>query len=299
MPRAPLQVLVIPYRRRADGGLEFAVFRRADGSMWQFLAGGGEDDETTDAAAAREAFEEAAVPLESPLLRLDSTASVPRDAFPGGAHWPADVFVVPEHAFAVDVADHPVRLSAEHASVEWLAFDVARQRLTWQSNQVALWELRERLRRADGIDLPPPPGDLRFDAVTLAFATILPGDPARGFAPAYHFRIHVDGRDVGRINFRVGDSAHVEFTAGHIGFEIAGPSRGHGYAYQACRALGPFVRTMYPSVIVTCDPANAPSRRTIARLGAAFLDEVPVPTHEPAYARGSRSKLRYRWAPDA
>lgn len=148
--------------------------------------------------------------------------------------------------------------------------------------------------------LPTPPSDLRFDAVTLAFARVVPGDPARGFAPSYHFRILIrDGVDVGHLNFRVGDSDHVTLTAGHIGFEIAEPHRSHGYAYQACRAIGPFVRTIYASVLITCDPSNVASRRTIERLGSAFIDEMPVPPHDPHYARGSRSKLRYRWTPEA
>jgi hypothetical protein len=39
------------------------------------------------------------------------------------------------------------------------------------------------------------------------------------------------------------------------------------------------------------------SRRTIERLGAEFIDEVPVPEHDPHYARGSRIKRRYLWKP--
>ena len=41
MPRAPFQVLVLPYRRGDDGAYEFALFRRADASLWQGIAGGG------------------------------------------------------------------------------------------------------------------------------------------------------------------------------------------------------------------------------------------------------------------
>ena len=81
-------------------------------------------------------------------MRLDSLATVPRSAFPGGGHWPSDLYVVPEHCFAVDVSGHDLVLSAEHDSIEWLGYEEVRQRLTWQSNQNALSELRERLRRA-------------------------------------------------------------------------------------------------------------------------------------------------------
>jgi dATP pyrophosphohydrolase len=147
MPRAPLQVLVIPFRRCGDGRHEFAVLRRADGPMWQFVAGGGEDDEAPAEAARREAREEAGIPDGVPWLPLDSIATVPRSAFPGGTHWPDDVYVVPEHCFAVDVSGHDLRLSNEHDAIEWLDYEQARRRLTWQSNRNALWELRERLRR--------------------------------------------------------------------------------------------------------------------------------------------------------
>lgn len=148
MARAPFQVLVIPYRLHCSGEHEFAVFQRADRSMWQFIAGGGEDLEMPMDAARREAFEEAGISHELPWLRLDSLATVPRCVFPGGAHWPKELYVVPEHCFAVAVDGQELTLSAEHHRVEWMQYDQARSRLTWDSNRNALWELRERLRQA-------------------------------------------------------------------------------------------------------------------------------------------------------
>ncbi len=146
--------------------------------------------------------------------------------------------------------------------------------------------------------LPCPPLELSFGAVSLAFVEVVPGDETKGFAPSYHFHIVLEnGREAGHINFRVGDSQHVRFCAGHIGFEVIEPCRGHGYAFQACRGIEPFVRTIYSAVIVTCDPTNAASQRTIERLGCTFIDEVVVPPDDPHYLRGSRSKLRYGWTP--
>jgi tagatose 1,6-diphosphate aldolase len=146
--------------------------------------------------------------------------------------------------------------------------------------------------------LPTSPETLSFDQVQLGFVRVVPGDPSRDFVPAYHFRIlTADGSDVGHINFRVGDTEHVRVCAGHVGFEILAAFRGHGYAFQACRALAPFIRSVYESVTITCDPDNTASRRTIERLGAEFVDEVIVPAHDPHYQRGSRSKRRYKWTP--
>lgn len=148
----------------------------------------------------------------------------------------------------------------------------------------------------DASSLPPPPETLGFGEVRLRFLKVMPGDPSRGFVPYYHFRILAEGgTDVGHINFRVGDTEHVRTFAGHIGFEVLERHRGRRYALQACRAVAPFVRSIYGDVLITCDPDNLPSRKTIERLGASFLDEVAVPPNERGYQRGSRIKRRYRW----
>jgi tagatose 1,6-diphosphate aldolase len=147
-------------------------------------------------------------------------------------------------------------------------------------------------------ELPAPPADLAlaYGRVSLRFSKILPGDAAKGWAPGYHFRIlNPDGTDVGRINFRVGDSEHVRLIAGHIGYEINEGYRGRGYALQACRAIAPFVRKFYASVIITSDPENIASVKTIEKLGAEFIDEVPIPPDDAHYLRGSRTKRRYSW----
>lgn len=145
--------------------------------------------------------------------------------------------------------------------------------------------------------LPIPPAVLSFGEVTLRFVRVLPGEPARGFVPYFHFLVAAGGADVGHINFRIGNTEHVLVCAGHIGFEIAESFRGRGYALQACRAIAPFVRSVCNAVTITCDPDNLASRRTIERLGAEFVDEVAVPASDPHYQRGSRSKRRYRWTP--
>ena len=145
--------------------------------------------------------------------------------------------------------------------------------------------------------LPVPPETLSCGQVTIRFDRIVPGKPSRGFVPYYHFRILItDGPEVGHINFRVGDTEHVRVCAGHIGFEILESFRGHGYALQACRAIAPFVHSIYDAITITCDPENFASMRIIERLGASFIEEVAVPPHDPHYHRGSRSKRRYTWA---
>ena len=152
MPRAPLQVLVLPFRRHADAGIEYAVFRRADrvDDCWQGLAGGAETGETAEQAARREMREEAGIAADTPLIRLDAIASVPADHFEAHKLWGPGVYVVTERAFGVCVPqDCVITLSREHAAYRWLPYAEAAKLLTWDSNKTALWELNERLRRDD------------------------------------------------------------------------------------------------------------------------------------------------------
>ena len=136
---------MIPVRVRSEP--EFAVFRRSDGEMWQFIAGGAEDHEDALQAAHREAAEEAGIPRNLSIVRLDSVASITRSSFLQTEHWPEDLYVVREYSFAIDVGDRQLTLSSEHDEVRWLPYDMASSLLTWDSNRVALWELNERLAR--------------------------------------------------------------------------------------------------------------------------------------------------------
>ena len=134
---------MIPFRIRSEP--EFAVFHRTDGEMWQFIAGGAEDHEDALQAARREAGEEAGIPNDLPIVRLDAVASITRSSFSETEHWPKDLFVVPEYSFAIDVGTRKLVLSSEHDQIRWLLYEKASSLLTWDSNRVALWELNERL----------------------------------------------------------------------------------------------------------------------------------------------------------
>jgi len=144
----------------------------------------------------------------------------------------------------------------------------------------------------------PEPPPLSFGHVTLRFSHIIPQDEPRGFVPAYHFRIVLwEGVDVGHVNFRIGDTEHVLLCAGHIGYAINPDQRGRGYAFEACQAIAPFVRKLRETAIITADPDNFASLRTIEKLGARFLNEILVPVDDPHYLHGSRFKRRYEWSP--
>lgn len=97
--------------------------------------------------------------------------------------------------------------------------------------------------------------------------------------PYYIFSILVQKNEVGRLVFRLGSDKDHEFS-GHIGYTIEEAYRGHHYAYEACRTLIPFMKKMgYHHVIITCDPTNIASRKTIEKLPVHYLGTKPIPRH--------------------
>jgi dATP pyrophosphohydrolase len=154
MARAPFQVVVFPFRR-SGVALEYAVLQRSDDGSWQGVAGGGEDNETPTNAARREAEEEAAIPKSAPVYRLQAMSKIPIIVIKewARAHWPNDLYVMPNYAFAIDCTAVELRLSHEHVAIKWAPYDDAYALLRWDDNKVALWELNERLMRGK---LPPP-----------------------------------------------------------------------------------------------------------------------------------------------
>lgn len=146
-------------------------------------------------------------------------------------------------------------------------------------------------------NLPVPPDVISGKIVSLHFVDIKPGDTRYGFVPFYNFDILLpdERTKIGHINFKVGSTIHVLFCAGHIGYGIDIPFRGHSYAYHACITLSPFIRTIYDSVILTVDSGNNPSIKTIEKLGAIYLGIGQIPTCDPNYEKGIRVRRRYMW----
>ncbi len=145
MSRAQFQVLIIPFRRVENCVFEFAITKRSDIDVWQFLSGGGENDETPLQAARREANEEGDIPYEYEFIELDSMASIPAIIFAAHKEWGNDVYVVPEYSFGVEITDKDLALSAEHTQLRWLKYQDAFEKLTYDSNKTALWELNVRI----------------------------------------------------------------------------------------------------------------------------------------------------------
>lgn len=141
------------------------------------------------------------------------------------------------------------------------------------------------------------PGKLVDGELQLILVEKYPGDPARGWVPAYRFRMTLVGQaqEIGNIELRVGHTNHILMYAGHIGYRVAPEHRGHHYAARACRLLFPLARSHgLDTLWITCNPDNIASRKTCEFLGAKLVEIVDLPLDTDMYLMGERQKCRYR-----
>ena len=132
--RKPKQVLVFLYRKKLQ--------------VWQAISGGVEDDETLIETVKREVFEETGIEAND-IFELSSVSSIPVVNITGKFSWGNDVYVVTEHSFGVFTENSDIKLSSEHKQYEWFTFDEAYEKLEFDSNKTALWELNQRLLNSD------------------------------------------------------------------------------------------------------------------------------------------------------
>ena len=117
-----------------------------------------------------------------------------------------------------------------------------------------------------------------------------------GFDPYTIFLIMVDDNEVGRLVLRSGDE-YSRYYDGHIGYTIDEEYRGHNYAYQACLLLKEYVKE--DTLIITCDPNNIASKKTIEKLGCEYIETKPVPASLKKYfSKDELEKCIYRWRLD-
>lgn len=143
------------------------------------------------------------------------------------------------------------------------------------------------------------PGTLVDGELELILVEKYTGNPRLNFAPAYRFKmVHTyDGREIGRIDLRVGNTEDLRMYAGHIGYRVKEAHRGHRYAARAVRLLLPLARHHELGTLwITCNPDNVASRRTCELAGLTFVEIVKLPPGSDMYQRGDREKCRYKLA---
>ena len=124
------------------------------------------------------------------------------------------------------------------------------------------------------------------DEIQLKLERTAPGDPARGWVPAYHFLIcDLEGTPMGRCDLRIGHNENL-YYGGNIGYRIEEPYRGRHYAGKACKLLFELARRHgMEYVIITCNPENLPSRKTCEYVGGELLEIAEVPEDNDMRAR--------------
>jgi predicted acetyltransferase len=111
----------------------------------------------------------------------------------------------------------------------------------------------------------------------------------------YQIVMHGTRQKVGTCDLRVGMNEEV-YYAGNIGYRIFEKWRGHGYAYDACLLLFDIAREKgMKELIITCSPDNAPSRKTLEKLGGELVETSEVPVDHWLYKRGETVKNIYRY----
>lgn len=135
------------------------------------------------------------------------------------------------------------------------------------------------------------------DELQLVLLEEVPGDRAMNHVPVYKFRMTLVGQDeeIGRIQLRIGNTRHIVMYAGHIGYSVHPPHRGHRYAAKACRLLFPLARSHgLTELWITCSPDNTASRRTCELAGGKLVGIVDLPEDTDMFRKGERRKYRYR-----
>lgn len=102
-------------------------------------------------------------------------------------------------------------------------------------------------------------------------------------------------RFVGRCEFRYEQGRDLAYY-GNIGYVIYKPYRGHNFAYKACVQLIRIISERDQSlkqIIITCNPDNIASQRTIIKLGAVYNRTVSVDQDHELIALGEDEKQIY------
>lgn len=147
MGRAPYNVLVLPYYIY-ENNVEYCIFKRSDMNIWQFIAGGGEDDEEPRTAAIRESLEEASISPNSNYRQLVSIGYVSVENFSEKVRqtW-GEKSVIPVFTFSVNLDKKDIVISDEHMKFKWCNYTEANERLHFDLDKTALYELNEEIKR--------------------------------------------------------------------------------------------------------------------------------------------------------
>lgn len=125
------------------------------------------------------------------------------------------------------------------------------------------------------------PGYLTDGDLQLVLLETRPPIPEKGRVPEYKFEIRSNGTRAGNISFRTNLTEQLARYGGHIGYDVAPEFRGNNLAARSCRLLFGLARTHgLGRLLVTCDPENIASRKTIEKIGGQLATIGRVTTED-------------------
>ena len=147
---------------------------------------------------------------------------------------------------------------------------------------------------------------LQDQEVCLILIEKQPADPERNWAPCYKYKICLPEKrpffgyiPVGGCDLRFGYNENL-YYGGHIGYHVDERYQGNHMAQKATRLLLEEAwKQEMPYIIITCNPDNIPSRRTLEGLMkeyresgryAEMIEIVDLPPHNDMYQDGERQK---------
>ncbi len=111
----------------------------------------------------------------------------------------------------------------------------------------------------------------------------------------YTIHLKENYHKIGEIDLRLTMNDFMYYY-GHLGYHILEKYRGNHYASEACTIIKLLAKEKYDmsELIVTCNPDNYASIKTIERVGGIFIEHVGVPKDHELYRLGEKEKLVYR-----
>lgn len=113
------------------------------------------------------------------------------------------------------------------------------------------------------------------------------------FARTLYFEIHKyhSKEVIGCCELRLGMNESLYYL-GQIGYSVYPRFRGNHTAYKACLILFDLAFHDYgmKNLIITCNPDNLPSYKTLQQLGGELKEIVEIPKNHLLYHQGDRQK---------
>ena len=111
----------------------------------------------------------------------------------------------------------------------------------------------------------------------------------------YSIHLMDNHHKIGEIDLRLTMNEFMYYY-GHLGYHIIEKYRGNHYAAEACTIIKLIAKEKYAmkELIVTCNPDNYASIKTIERIGGIFVEHVTVPKDHELYHLGDKEKFIYR-----